>query len=161
MLLLFPLLILLGAWSGSKLTVPASRLDPTVALAERLLREQKNPVPLGLQTAPALALSRAEQDPKALLSRAVDIRQRFVRAGWLFGGWAGLIMGIKLIALSLRQRRTDYEPDRGACLACARCFSYCPSERVRCGLAPLAIRADGAASVARGGEPSTPARIPA
>ena len=45
----------------------ASRYDPVVALAERYLREQKNPVPYGLQTASALALHRAEQDPQALL----------------------------------------------------------------------------------------------
>jgi len=36
----------------------------------------------------------------------------------------------------LRRRRTDYEPDRGECFACARCFKYCPNELVRRGLMP-------------------------
>jgi len=57
--------------------------------------------------------------------------------GWLFGGWTGLVIGGKWIALSVRRNRTDFEPDSGACFACARCFEYCPSERMRRGLIPL------------------------
>lgn len=137
-LLLLPVMIAAGAFLGGQLAPTAARLHPTVALGERFLKERAAPVPWGVQTAPALALTRAEQDPKALLTQAVAIRERFVWAGWFFGAWTGLVIGLKLIGLSVRQRRTDYEPDRGACLACARCFAYCPNERVRCGLAPLA-----------------------
>jgi ferredoxin len=54
----------------------------------------------------------------------------------IFGGWIGLVIGVKLISLALRRQRTDYEPDRGACVACARCFEYCPNELVRRGLMP-------------------------
>jgi ferredoxin len=140
MLLLTPLLMVAAGWMGSRLGTPASRLNPTVALAERYVREQKNPVPAGPQTAAALAMTRAQQDPQTLLRSAVMIRQRFVWAGWGFGAWVGLVTGVKLVGLSLRQRRTDYEPDRGSCLACARCFADCPNERVRRGLVPEAVR---------------------
>ena len=136
MLLLIPALAVGGSWLGSQVAGPAARMHPTVALGERYLRERSQPLAYGSQTAPALALSRADQDPKDLLTRAVDVRRRFVKAGWFFGAWAGLVIGIKLVGLSLRHRRTDFEPDRGGCLGCARCFSYCPSERVRCGLSP-------------------------
>ena len=57
----------------------------------------------------------------------------------------GLVIGLKLIGLTMRPSRADYEPDRGACFGCARCFSYCPSERVRVGLQPLAPAAPSAA----------------
>jgi NosR/NirI family transcriptional regulator, nitrous oxide reductase regulator len=40
---------------------------------------------------------------------------------------------VKLIHLSLRRRRTDYQPDRAACVSCGRCFWYCPGEQVRQG----------------------------
>ena len=50
---------------------------------------------------------------------------------------------MKLISLSVRRRRTDYEPDRGDCFACARCFEYCPNELVRRGLMPAAAPALG------------------
>ena len=46
------------------------------------------------------------------------------------------VVGAKLISLSLRRTRTDYEPDRGACVGCARCFEFCPNELVRRGLMP-------------------------
>ncbi len=136
-LLLLPAMIAAGAWLGVQLGPAAARMDPTVALGERFLKERVAPVPWGVQTAPALALTRAEQDPKAILTQALKIRSRFVWAGGLFGAWTGLVIGLKLIGLSVRQRREDYEPDRGACLACARCFKSCPNERLRCGLAPM------------------------
>ena len=134
-LLLTPVLIALGAWTGLHLGLPASRMHPTVKLAERYLAEQNKPVPLGVQTAAALSLSRAARDPKPVLETAALIQHQFRWAGAAFGAWVGLVIGAKLIGLSLRQRRTDYEPDRGGCFACARCFAYCPSERVRRGLA--------------------------
>jgi len=66
------------------------------------------------------------------------LRHRFDRACLLFGGWIGLVIGVKLVALSVRPGRTDYEPDRGGCFACARCFTACPNERVRLGWMPAA-----------------------
>jgi formate hydrogenlyase subunit 6/NADH:ubiquinone oxidoreductase subunit I len=47
-----------------------------------------------------------------------------------------LVIGAKLISLSLRRQRGDYEPDRGACVACARCVEYCPNELSRRGVVP-------------------------
>jgi ferredoxin len=148
LLLLLPVLIAGGGLLGSKIAAQASQLHRTVALSERYLREQKNPVPLGVQSAAALALSRAEDNPKALLSRAIEVRQRFGRTGWIFGVWVGLLFGLKLIGLSLRQARTDYEPDRGACLSCARCFASCPDERIRAGIRPTQLDAEPAPEAA-------------
>ena len=51
--------------------------------------------------------------------------------GRLFGAWMGLVVGGMLIHLTLRRRRDDYEADRGACLACGRCYDYCPVELTR------------------------------
>jgi NosR/NirI family nitrous oxide reductase transcriptional regulator len=136
LLILTPLLMLVGGWLGPRLSTAASQVNATVSLAERYVKQQKHPVPLGVQTAAALSMSRAEENPQALLTSAIEIRERFQRAGWIFGAWVGLVIGMKLISLSVHQRRTDYEPDRGACFGCARCFSYCPNERVRRGLLP-------------------------
>jgi NosR/NirI family transcriptional regulator, nitrous oxide reductase regulator len=135
-LVLLPVLVLGGGWMGSRLGPPASQVHPTVAQAEQFLRSEKKPVPLEPQTAPSLALKRARQNPRELLAAAGLVRNRFVTAGGWFGGFIGLAFGLKLLALALRQKRTDYEPDQAACFACARCFSYCPNERVRLGLVP-------------------------
>ena len=140
LLALLPALVVAGGWAGSKLSPAAAQLDPTVALAERYTRQQSHPVQYGLMTPEALSLRRAAEDPAALLTAAANLRRRFDLACGLFGGWAGLVIGLKFLALSLHTSRTDYEPDRGACVACARCFSACPNERVRLGLLPAAER---------------------
>jgi polyferredoxin len=148
-----PLLIAAGVWAGTLLGPAASQLHPSVALADLYARQQKNPAQYGPMTPEALSIARAEQNPGAVLAIAVDLRRRFKLATALFGGWVGLVIGINLIALSIRPRRDDFEPDRGACFACARCFSSCPNERSR--LAPSAALAAPALATktltARGG----------
>jgi NAD-dependent dihydropyrimidine dehydrogenase PreA subunit len=94
---------------------------------------------IGVLSPDDLALERARQTPKEILTEAARIRHQFAIGGWIFGAWVGLVIGAKLISLSIRRKRTDYEPDRGDCFACARCFEYCPNELVRRGLMPAAV----------------------
>ncbi len=133
---LTPVLILLFAWLGSKFSLPAARMHPTVSLAQRFIREKDGPVKTGTLSPDDLSLNRARQSPAEILGQAANIRQKFRVGGWIFGGWVGLVIGAKLISLSLHRRRTDYEPDRGQCFACARCFEFCPNELVRRGVIP-------------------------
>ena len=136
LLALLPFLIAGGVGVGWRFSLPAARLHPTVALAERLVREQGIPPKSGALSPDDLALDRARQAPKDALVAAVEIRRRFALGGGVFGAWVGLVIGAKLVSLSMRRRRTDYEPDRGDCFACARCFDYCPNELARRGLGP-------------------------
>jgi ferredoxin len=136
LLALLPVLVVAGGWAGSKFSPAAAQLHPTVALAERYTRQQSHPVQYGLMTPEALSLERAAGNPGVILKAAAELRRRFDLACLLFGGWIGLVIGVKLVALTVRPGRTDYEPDRGACFACARCFTDCPNERVRLGLMP-------------------------
>jgi ferredoxin len=124
-----PVLVAAGALVGSRLGPAAAQLHPTVALAELHLANLKQPANYPPMTPEALALERAAADPEAVLAAARLVRQRVALAAWLFGGWAGLVVGLKLIFLSVRAPDTDYEPDRGACVACARCYPVCPIER--------------------------------
>jgi len=145
LLVLVPVLLIAGGWLGSQFSGPASRLHPTVSLADQFVRAEGTPPKLALLTPDDLALERARQTPKEILTEAAAIRRKFVTGGWVFGAWVGLVIGVKLISLSVRRRRTDYEPDRGDCFACARCFEYCPNELVRRGLMPAAPHAQAAA----------------
>jgi polyferredoxin len=137
-MLLVPCLMLGIGWVGSLFGKPASLFHPKVALAEKYLQNEKAPVEFPPQSPEALELDRAGKDPKALLAEAVAIRRSFVLGGWLLGAWVGLVVGAKLISLSVRRHRTDFEPDRGDCVGCGRCFEDCPNERVRLGLLPAA-----------------------
>jgi hypothetical protein len=65
--------------------------------------------------------------PSTELFAAAREKLASIRLGaMLFGGWVGLVVGGKLIALNLRRRRDDWQPDRGTCVSCGRCFWYCP-----------------------------------
>lgn len=133
-LLALPILIVGGGWLGSKLEVPLSRIHPEVVLAERIADPKRSPSTPTVADPDSLALGRADQDPKAIVATATEVRRRFHLGGWLFGCWIGLVIGVRLASLTVRPARTDFEPDRGACVACARCFLSCPNERVRLGL---------------------------
>jgi len=65
----------------------------------------------------------------SLYEHAAVIRARFGKGGWFFGGFLGLILGGKLILLSLRPAQRDYEAERAGCVSCGRCFKYCPKEQ--------------------------------
>lgn len=55
--------------------------------------------------------------------------QRFRTAGFWLGVWIGAVIGLKWISLTLRRRREDYEVDPARCVACGRCFWYCPNQK--------------------------------
>ncbi len=129
LLILLPVLILLSGWAGSNLDDVMSRSHPTIRLAERVLLEESDQVE-GTTDASS-AFRGSGKSTEALYSEASSIRSQFYLGGWLFGGFIGLVIGIKLINSSIRHNRTDYEADRASCLACGRCFQACPREHIR------------------------------
>lgn len=47
----------------------------------------------------------------------------------LAGGLIGFVLGCKLIRLSLKRTRKTYEVEPSACVACGKCFNYCPLKK--------------------------------
>ena len=129
LLLLLPVLVFLGGWAGSSLKGVTSRAHETVRLAEQIYMEETGKTE---EITDASSAFRATgQEIKELYEQASNIRARFELGGWILGGFIGLVIGLKLIGLSVWRQRTDYEADRASCLACGRCFNYCPREHVR------------------------------
>ena len=129
LILALPVLILAGGWAGSSLKAVTARAHETVRLAERIYLEETGAV---TDTTDASAAFRASgKGIEQLYQEASSIRAQFELGGWIFGGFVGLVIGLKLIGLSVWRRREDYEADRAGCLACGRCFEYCPREHVR------------------------------
>lgn len=131
LLILCPLLIAAGFWLGRQLEVPLARLHPTVRLADRIRLEQTGRVKGTIDASDAFRNTDRRADE--LFGEAIALSNRFRWAGGWFGAWVGLVIGAKLIHLSVRRRRTDYQPDRAACVSCGRCFWYCPGEQARQG----------------------------
>ena len=132
LLVLLPVLVASGLWLGGQLAVPLSQLDHTVRVAERIRLEETDQVEGTIDASDAFR--KTGRPVPELYREAVARRAQFAVAGGWLGAWVGLVTGVKLIHLSIRRRRIDYQPDRGSCVSCGRCFWYCPGEQVRLGL---------------------------
>jgi NAD-dependent dihydropyrimidine dehydrogenase PreA subunit len=129
LILLLPILVMLFALLGSSLNKVTARAHETVRLAERIYLEETGKVEETTDASDAFRSTGKESIE--LYDQASAIREKFGFGGWFFGGFVGLLLGLKLIALTVRRQNTDYEADRAGCIACGRCYSYCPRERVR------------------------------
>lgn len=126
LLALLPLIVLLSGWLAAMLAGPISRLDSTVALAEQVYAEDS-----GTSRGPTLrseAFRERGESSAELYAEADAVRDRIATGSWFFGGFVGLVIGLGLLKYSVRRTRVDYEADREECLACGRCFAYCPVE---------------------------------
>jgi NosR/NirI family transcriptional regulator, nitrous oxide reductase regulator len=128
---LAPLWIALGFWLGTRLEVPLAEMHPTVRLADRIRQEQTGRVEGTIDASDAFR--NTGRAPADLYREALALSATFRTAGGWFGAWIGLVIAVKLIHLSLRRQRTDYQPDRAACVSCGRCFWYCPVEQAKQG----------------------------
>jgi NAD-dependent dihydropyrimidine dehydrogenase PreA subunit len=129
LLCLLPALILAGGWAGSRVDRSLARIHSPVRLEEALVSGDKE----------ALRAMKFEKESfessgtalEDLQAQAARTRGRLHTGGWLFGGFMGAVLGGSLIAASLQRKRRGYEPDRGACLSCGRCYLSCPKEHLR------------------------------
>lgn len=129
LMILLPVLTLLGGLAGQGLRTTSAKVHATVRLAERIRLEETGKVEGTTDASDAFrALG---TDTAELYDDASNIRARFGLGGWIFGGFVGFVIGLKLIGVSIWRKRTDYEADRASCLACGRCFDYCPREHLR------------------------------
>lgn len=129
LLVLLPILVFVGGWAGSKLKIVASRMHPNVRLAERVRLEEAGEVEGTTDASDAFRATGAETAD--LYEEALNIRARFGLGCLILGGFIGLVIGLELISVSVWRQRQDYEADRASCLACGRCFEYCPREHLR------------------------------
>jgi len=133
---LLPVLIGAGAVGGYFAGRPLSNLNHTVRLAEQVRLEETDPA--AGPTDASDAFRKSSQTRQELYAEALDLRGTFVVGGAIAGGFLGLVVGLKLISLSVYRTREDYVVDRAKCLSCGRCFEFCPIEKKRRGKLPAA-----------------------
>jgi len=128
LLIMLPVMVILGAWVGHRVAIPASSYNNTVALAERVLAEKQNPgLETTLETDTYRALGVSEEE---LMAGALKVRRTMNAGGWLLGGFIGLVFGLKLIGISISRTQQGYEVHKSSCFSCGRCCGYCPSDEV-------------------------------
>ncbi len=104
-----------------------SRMHYQVRLADRIYLEESGTVE---GTNDASEAYRASGQPLlALAGQSETIQSQYRTGTMIVGLFLGLVLALKLITLTIRRTRADYEADRGLCFACGRCYAYCPVGR--------------------------------
>jgi ferredoxin len=123
-----PVIIGLGIGLGLLITPVMARAHFTVRLAERVFLE-KHKLVEGT-TEESRAFYETSTTYESLMAQADRIKQKVRNGSGILGAFIGLVVSCKLLALSIRRKRTDYEPNRGDCYSCARCSDACSVGRV-------------------------------
>jgi NosR/NirI family nitrous oxide reductase transcriptional regulator len=131
LLLMLPVMVAVGAGLGYVSANGLAQIDPKVDLARRVWLEDNHKVKgTTLETD---AVRKHDIPKEEVYLDALAVTRKYRVGSPIFGAWIGLVIGLKLIGLSIRRKRTDYEADSGGCVACGRCYMSCPVERVRRG----------------------------
>lgn len=126
LIVLAPVLIFICGWLLSSASAPLSRSHPTVSLAQRIYLEENNTF---TDTTDASDAFRATgKTISTLYSDASIVKEQFSLGGWFAGAFVGFVIAVKLIRSTIRWRRTEYLANQASCLACGRCFLYCPKQ---------------------------------
>ncbi|MFH1943849.1 MAG: 4Fe-4S binding protein [bacterium] len=132
LLMLLPVIVICSGWVVYRMHIPLSRYHFTVRLVEDIQLENAG---RRSETIEETRTFRASERPtEELVAEARTIQNNFKTGGWILGGFLGLILGFKIIQLTVQKKRIEYSIDRGNCVSCARCVSYCPYEQVRLGI---------------------------
>ncbi len=129
LIILLPVLVFSFGWLTVGLKDGLSRMHATVRLAESIHLEQSGQVEG--TTDPSTAFRATGKSTEELYDEASQIREKFKLGGWLLGGFVGLVASLKLLGVSVQRHRDGYEADRASCLACGRCYQYCPRGHFR------------------------------
>lgn len=125
--LIIPVLVLVGGYTGSQFHENLALVNPKVQLAKEVLRFEQDS--LLILTEDIKAFRTSGKTNQELYSEAKLILGHFYLGGWILGGFIGLVFGFTLASVSIVKFRADYEPNKGTCLSCARCFDYCPVKK--------------------------------
>ncbi|GHU88698.1 hypothetical protein FACS1894155_04080 [Bacteroidia bacterium] len=126
-LVLLPVATLTGALLLHSASDSLSSANKDVRLYEQVMQNEENPQ--NVQPVDVEVFFSQEGRIDELTSRVASIRGTFRTYSTIAGALIGLVIGFSLINLSLKRSRKTYEIDRTACVACGRCFSYCPQNQ--------------------------------
>jgi len=121
-----PLMMFAGALLMRHASSGLSRVNKDVRLYDMVVQHETNP-----QDALSVDLEAFYGQGgtiEELTQKYDDIQTDFKRYSAIAGAGIGLLIGLTLIGFSLKRTRRQYEIDHDACVACGRCFAYCPQK---------------------------------
>lgn len=122
-----PCLMLLGVFL-MRLSAPRlSVANKEVRLYQLVMQQEANPdQPMPAEVEAFYAQGRTVEE---LTATNEKIQKDFLFYGSIAGALMGWVIGVNLIRLTLRRTRKEYSIDARHCVACGKCFSYCPSTK--------------------------------
>lgn len=131
-LIAFPLLVAVGLWLGRALGPALAASHPIVIRANEVRKAEMEATAAETNIVAAFRKTiTAGGEAELLYAQEAEVETRFKAGGLALGGWLGLVIGARLLALSVRRKRIDFEAERGPCISCGRCFRHCPREHLR------------------------------
>ena len=124
---LLPVFVAVGVWGGYHVHPKLAMSHPTVRLAQQVQSQQTDSAEEITDEVKAFYTS--GQSLNELTSTAGDTQKQFSVGAALTGGAVGLIAGFTLLMHSIFWKRSEYEAQRAGCVACGRCYNYCPQHR--------------------------------
>jgi NosR/NirI family nitrous oxide reductase transcriptional regulator len=125
-LVLIPVFTAAGALIFYNLAPVLSRVNNDVRLAREIRIENEKGIE-ALSKA-AVAFKESGKTENELFLQELNIIGRYRKDSPWAGGFLGLALSISLVGLTIRRPRAGYEPHKGKCYSCGRCFKYCPVE---------------------------------
>ena len=123
-IILIPVLIFAGGWTGSRLYESLAGVNAKVQLAKQIVsppKDSNQPETFEIQ-----AFKSSGKQQSLAFAEASAMLGKFYLGGWLLGGFMGLVFGGLIAGLMITKHHTDYIPKKGTCFSCARCIDYCP-----------------------------------
>lgn len=122
--LMIPVLAAAFAVLFYNLAPTLSAVNNNVRLAREIRLEKEKGIKAVSKA--AVAFFESGKTENELFEEERQIILRFRKGAPWVGIFLGLSLGIGLFRLTVRNIRTDYEPDRGRCYSCGKCFKFCP-----------------------------------
>jgi ferredoxin len=122
--LFIPLFAVAGGYLFKNMAPALSGINSDVRLAREIRFEKESGIEAITKT--ALAFKEAGQTETELFAQEASIVSRFRKSSPWVGMFLGISLGIGMVSLSIRSRRTGYKPHQGKCYSCGKCFKFCP-----------------------------------
>lgn len=125
--LILPLMTVAGAVLLRTASADLSRANKDVHLYDLVMQQEADPQDeLSLELEAFYGQGRTLDD---LTEKYQKVQADFKRYATIAGALIGLVLGLTLINLSVKRTRKQYRIDPAACVACGKCFSYCPQNK--------------------------------
>ena len=124
---MLPLIIITGAILMRSVSSDLSRVHKEVKLYDMVIQHESEPqdiLSIDLEAFYGLG-----DTVESITERYDAIQNVFKYYSTLAGALIGFVFGITLISLSVKRTRKQYEIAHKNCVACGRCFSYCPQNK--------------------------------